>query len=220
MWNNGMTSTSINVTPTTATTYTVTAINGSCTDDTTITVHVNPLPVAGVSNDTTIMQFQSAPLHGSGGTSYQWSPPTDLSCTNCPNPTATPMYTTNYIVTVKDANGCTSTDTVTVYVTPIECSDPYLPNAFSPNGDGANDVLKIYNKVPQCIKDLHLWIYDRYGEMIYETTDPAFEWNGVYNHGILSHSSEANSEVFVYRMTVTVYPNRELKKAGNISLIR
>ena len=212
MWSNSSTATSVTVNPASATTYTVTAINGNCTD--------NALPVANAGNDTTIMQFQSSTLHGNGGINFQWTPSSDLSCSNCQNPIATPMSTTTYTLTVTDANGCTSTKAVTVNVTQIECSDPYLPNAFSPNADGDNDVLKIYNKVPQCIKELHLWIYDRYGEKIFETTDPAFEWNGVYNRGILAHSSEANTEVFVYRMTATVYPNKEIKKSGNISLVR
>jgi gliding motility-associated-like protein len=121
---------------------------------------------------------------------------------------------------VTDANGCTSTATVTVNVTPIECTDPYLPNAFSPNGDGDNDVLKIYSKVPQCIKDLKLVIFNRYGEMIYETYDPAFEWNGVYNRGILAGTSEAGTEVFVYYLQATIFPNKKINKKGNISLVR
>jgi len=219
-WSNGATTTSITVAATATATYTVTAINGNCFDDTTITVNVNPLPIANAGADTTIMQFQSATLNGSGGINYQWSPSSDLSCSNCPNPTASPMTTTTYMVTVTDANGCTSSATVTVIVKTIECPDPYLPNAFSPNGDGDNDVLKIYNKVPQCIQDLKLVIFNRYGEKIYETTDPAFEWNGVYNRGLLAGTSEAGTEVFVYYLQATVFPNNKINKKGNISLVR
>jgi len=219
-WSNGATTSSISVNPATATTYTLTAINGNCTDQTTITVNVNPLPTASAGTDTTIMQFQSATLNGSGGIGFQWSPSSDLSCSNCQHPVATPMTTTTYTLTVTDANGCSSTSVVTVNVTPIECNDPYLPNAFSPNSDGENDVLKLYNKVPQCVKDLHLVIFNRWGEKVFETTDTGFEWNGVYNRGILANSSEAGTEVFVYRMDATIYPDKKIKKTGNISLVR
>lgn len=102
--------------PTGTTTYTVTVGSGSCTpatDAVTITVLTAPLANAGV--DDTICQGGSTVLNASGGGTYSWSPSTNLSCTNCFNPTANPATTTTYTVTV--SNGyCTASDAVTIRV--------------------------------------------------------------------------------------------------------
>ncbi|MBI4929431.1 MAG: gliding motility-associated C-terminal domain-containing protein [Bacteroidetes bacterium] len=219
VWNTFATTTSITVSPNASTNYSVVATNGACSDTAFISVTVNPTPTASAGTDTTIMQFESTTLNGNGGTSYQWFPPTDLSCLNCQNPSASPNATTTYIVIVTDANGCTAIDSVTIFVTPIECNDPYLPNAFSPNGDGENDVLKIYSKVPECIVDVKLVIYNRWGEKVFQTEDPTFEWDGTYNRAILNNHL-AGTEVFVYKLEVTVFPDKQFKKTGNISLVQ
>ncbi|TAL58358.1 MAG: hypothetical protein EPN85_11785, partial [Bacteroidetes bacterium] len=166
-WSNGATSASISVNPSTATSYTATAINGNCSAAASITVTVNPLPTANAGNDTTIMQYQSATLNGSGGTSFLWAPSTDMSCYTCQNPVASPMATTTYTLLVTSSNGCTAIDIITVTVTEIECNDPYLPNAFSPNEDHENDKLKIYINAIQCVTDFKLVIYNRWGEKIF-----------------------------------------------------
>lgn len=220
MWNTFATTPSITVAPNASTNYSVIVTNGACSDTAFISVTVNPTPTANAGTDTTIMQFQSTTLNGNGGTSYQWTPPTDLSCSNCQSPTASPEVTTTYYVIVTDANGCTSTDAVTVIVTPIECTDPYLPNAFSPNGDGENDVLKVYVKVPECLVDLKLVIYNRWGEKVYETEDKNFEWDGIHNSGMMQGAEVSGSAVFVYRLDLTIYPDTPFKKVGNISLVR
>ncbi len=218
-WNTTSTNASISVSPSASSTYSVIATNGACSDTASYSLTVFPLPVASAGSDTTIMQFESTTLNASGGISYQWVPPLDLSCANCPNPIASPQTTTTYYVVVTNANGCTAVDTVTIFVTPVECNDPYLPNAFSPNNDGDNDVLKIYSKVQECIQDMKLSIFNRWGEKVYQTEDKTFEWDGTYNQAILNNHL-AGTEVFVYRLVVTVYPDKVIRKTGNISLIR
>ena len=90
----------------------------------------------------------------------------------------------------------------------------FLPNAFSPNGDGENDTLKIYYGNMNRIKTLQLVIYDRWGEQIFETTDKNFTWNGTYNDKML------NTQVLVYALHVEFIDQKLLDKKGNISLIR
>ncbi|MEM6318518.1 MAG: gliding motility-associated C-terminal domain-containing protein [Bacteroidota bacterium] len=105
--------------PTQTTTYTVqvTDANG-CTDTDEVTVFVIPPPTVNAGNDQTICAGNSVRLTASGATRYNWSPTTGLSNANLSNPIANPTQTTTYTVTGTDANGCTDTDQVTVFVQP------------------------------------------------------------------------------------------------------
>jgi len=124
-WGSGPASAVITVCPDTATTYTVTVTQTGCTDASvaSITVTVNPLPAANAGNDTTICQWASVQLNGSGagvnGT-YSWSPVNYLtSPVNISNPFATPSDTIVYFLTVTDTNGCINVDSVTLNVLPF-----------------------------------------------------------------------------------------------------
>lgn len=108
-----------NATPTSTTTYTVqvTDSNG-CVESGFVTVTVLPLPLVNAGPDVFLCSGSSIPLNATGANSYQWNPGTGLSCTNCPDPVASPTVTTIYAVTGTDLNGCQSTDNITVSVTP------------------------------------------------------------------------------------------------------
>ncbi len=136
--------------------------------------------------------------------------------------TVSPSVTTQYCVIVTETNGCTDTSCVTVFVGPIDCISTgplYLPNAFSPNGDGENDFLQIYFGNFNCINTFKLVLFDRWGERIFETSDPAFKWDGT-----LKGESE-NSAVFSFYMEATYLSPSTFNKMpdvrkGNISLVR
>lgn len=107
-------------TPTVTTTYTIAGVSADgCADTGTITVTVNPLPIINAGADDTICIGTPTVLIPTGGVSYVWSPATGLSCTVCPNPSASPTATTTYVVTGTDVNGCVNTDTITVHVNPL-----------------------------------------------------------------------------------------------------
>lgn len=110
--------------PATTTTYTVigTDMNG-CSDTATVTVVVNPLPPVNAGPDKAICIGKSTLLQANGAVNYTWSPSTGLSCTNCPNPTASPTSTITYTLTGTDANGCVNTDSITVTVNPLPTID-------------------------------------------------------------------------------------------------
>lgn len=106
-------------TPTTTTTYTLTASSTGCTpvtDQVTITV-ITMVADAGV--DQTICNAANAQLNGTGGGNYSWAPPGGLSATNIANPIANPTVNTTYTLTVTDANGCSDTDDISITVTSI-----------------------------------------------------------------------------------------------------
>ena len=103
--------------PTTSTAYVLRVTdNNTCVDLDTVNVTVNPLPLANAGNDTTICVGGTATLKATGGVSYQWSPTTGLSNPSASITAAQPSINTTYTVTVTDANGCQSTDAVTVSI--------------------------------------------------------------------------------------------------------
>ncbi|MCB0400849.1 MAG: gliding motility-associated C-terminal domain-containing protein [Flavobacteriales bacterium] len=103
--------------PTTNTTYTVTVSDtNSCSDTASVSVTINPLPVVDAGPDLWLCEGDSIQLNGSGAIGYSWSPGGTLSDSTIANPMASPLDTTNYVLTGVDANGCTNTDTVTVIV--------------------------------------------------------------------------------------------------------
>jgi len=205
-WNTGATTASIFVSPTVTTSYSVLVSVGTCTATAAGTVAVQPTPVASAQGTT--IPGSSTSLTATGGTTYTWVPATGLSNPNISNPVASPVQTTQYCVYVTNAAGCTDSACITVDYT---CKDIFVPTAFSPNNDGVNEVECVLG---DCFTDLQFAIYDRWGEKVFETTDPSICWNGVYK------SSLMNTGVFVYFLKATLLNGTAVEKKGNISLIR
>jgi gliding motility-associated-like protein len=173
------------------------------------TLVVHPIPELEATGDTTILLGTFTPLQATGGNAYHWSPKTGLSCTNCPNPIAAPERTTTYYVNTKGDNGCTAMDSVTVLVdTDLHI---YIPNIFSPNGDGQNDVLYVMGKG---IKTMHFLIYNRWGEKVFETTDLSQGWDGTYKGEILQPA------VYVFMIDAILETGQRLVKKGDVTLIK
>ncbi|MCX6294754.1 MAG: gliding motility-associated C-terminal domain-containing protein [Bacteroidetes bacterium] len=191
--------------------YTVTVTDSlGCTFITSGTVSTIGGPTVNAGADVTITSGSSIVLSGTAsiGATYSWTPPTALSCDTCASPIASPTQTTTYILTVT-LGGCSSSDTITVFVEE-DCSELFVPNVFSPNGDGANDSLKIYGG---CIENLEFVIFDRWGEKVFETTDPAIAWDGTL------HGRRLDAAIFVYYLNATI-KGIEVKKHGNITLVK
>ena len=168
----------ITVTPTTSGTicyiYQVNGTNAGCIDRDTVCVNAEPLPIANAGIDVTIFEGNSTVLNASGGGSYLWSPSTGLSDTTISNPTATPIVTTTYTVTVTSAFGCVATDSVVVTVLP----KIVFPNGITPNGDGSNDVwiIDFIEEYPNNMVE----IYNRWGELLFHADGYKQDWNGTY----------------------------------------
>jgi gliding motility-associated-like protein len=208
-WSNGETADSIMVTIISDTTFSVIGFYGNCSDSASISLTPTPLPVITISNDTTILHGNSVTLVASGGTSYSWEPSFGLSCTTCPNPIASPEDTTTYCVTVTQ-NGCSDTACVTVRID-FTCGDVFVPTAFSPNGDGNNDCLQVYGN---CVEDMVFQVYSRWGELVFETSNPDDCWDGTHR------GKEMNTAVFVYILTAVLRDGQTVQLKGNVSLIK
>ena len=195
---------------TTSGTYvdTYTSIYG-CDSLVTTNLTVHPLPLAFAGNDTTVGYNSTITLNGSGGTTYTWSPSTGLSCSNCANPSVTITGETTFYLTVTDANGCSSTDQVTIFMD--DSFVFFVPNIFSPNGDNENDVFYVRG---QGFKSISINIFNRWGQKVFESDDVNNGWDGTFN------GQEMNTGVFVYYINLELFNGEKIQKQGNITLVR
>jgi len=209
IWNTNETTTSINVTPTSITSYSVSVSNGVCASTASITI-VPQGPIVSAGPNVTITGGNSTQLSGSGIGTYNWTPSNGLSCNNCTNPIANPLQTTTYTLTVTDSNGCSAKSAVTITV---ECGDFEVPNAFSPNGDNQNDIF-ILQGWGNRTKEISFQIFNRLGEKVFESNNVSLGWDGNYN------GTPLNSAVFVYVIKAELYCGETIVKKGNITLIK
>ena len=186
------------------------ASNSFGSDTITDTITVHPTPTVNAGNNVTITLGDNTILNATGSNgSYSWTPPTWLSCPTCPSTTSTPEETITYTVIVVDSNGCSASDQVTVF---IEFENViWVPNIFSPNGDGSNDILYVRGKG---VADLNFFVYDRWGEKVFETTSLDIGWDGKFR------GKDMNKAVFVYYLEATFIDGSKVTKKGDVTLIR
>lgn len=162
-------------TPTNSTYYTVTITSATCpTKVFHAQVNVHPLPIPDAGPDVTINEGETTTLQASGGSTYFWFPTVAMRYAYSANPDVEPILDQTYFVGVVDEWGCTSYDSVRVFVNPSDVVVIY--NTFTPNSDGDNDTWYIGNiqKYPNC----RLSIYNRYGQEVYSKTGYQNDWNG------------------------------------------
>jgi gliding motility-associated-like protein len=211
LWSTGDTTSTISVMPNDTNTYSVQVGDvGGCSDSTTFTISVTPLPIINAFNDTTIILGQSTSIFVQSGTSnYSWTPSDSLSCTSCASPIANPTETTTYCVETTE-NGCINSACVTVTVDAL-CGELFVPNAFSPNGDGNNDCLKVYNN---CLETVLFRVYSRWGELIYESENIDDCWDGTNN------GSELNTGVYSFTVSAQLINGEVRELKGNTTLFK
>ncbi|MBI5218967.1 MAG: gliding motility-associated C-terminal domain-containing protein [Bacteroidia bacterium] len=171
--------------------------------------------VHATADDIVIYSGQSTTLHAIGTNNgfYEWEPVLYLDNPSLQNPVATPQYTTFYQVWLTDYTGCMNTDTVTIYVKDVFCAEPYIyvPNAFTPNNDGNNDILYVYTNMAD---EIYFAIYDRLGDLVFVSTVVTTGWDGTYK------GKELGSAVFIYHLKVTCFNGEIFEKKGNVTLLR
>lgn len=155
---------------------------------------------------------RSANVNVPGGTSYQWTPCVDLSACNTASVTITPQTNRLYTVAATNAMGCTDTLLLTVKKAG-DTSDVYVPGIFSPNNDGVNDVFRIHPSVHPA--GFILEVYNRWGAVVFKTTDPRLAWNGELN-GIPQPAG-----MYVWRIKYNGGEGcPDTKKKGTVMLVR
>lgn len=198
------------ITPTGTTTYTLTATLGTCTQQRSFTLNVFPGATANAGPDVSIIAGDSyqIPATGSAG-SYLWTPSTGLSSSTVLNPNATPAATTTYTLRVTNPQGCIATDEVTINVIPY-CIKPM--EAFTPNGDGINDLWLITNG--NCLISAKAQVFNRYGSKVFESNDYKNTWNGTYEGKPLPDGT------YYYVISFKLINGRTEYLKGNLTILR
>ncbi|MFL5754647.1 MAG: PKD domain-containing protein [Bacteroidia bacterium] len=199
---------------TTTTTYTVIITDAHGCRDTTNVIAFVQQPPPHVVFDTSIVIGQTAVLNYPfiSGLSYQWDPIDYLSCSTCPNPTTSTLVDMHYDLNVTDNLGCYNEKSLyDIHILPVSSLD--VPSAFTPNGDGVNDI--VYVDGWGIKKLLYFRIYNRWGELVFESTDIHVGWDGTYK-GV-----PQNVETYVYQASGDTYiDEKPVTKKGYVKLIR
>jgi gliding motility-associated-like protein len=200
-------------------TYTIIAQDAYGCDTSFSIVVPEPLPatVQILPGDSTITAGTTLQLYTSFGPysidsirSYSWSPGTGLSCIDCSGPQVSPYSNVStYTVLVTYNQGCTASASVQITVN----GEPpvYVPNAFTPNGDGVNDVWYVYGTG---IKDMKAMIFDRWGEKVFESDDQSIGWDGTFRGQMQS------PDVYIYLVNIVYLDGTTTSKQGSVTLIR
>jgi gliding motility-associated-like protein len=190
--------------------YQVFPISPCLNDVSVVTLIIDHTPnFAGAGLPYHILINTSTVLNGSGGVDFEWTPDYNIENSNTQNPTVTPLVNTTYSVSVTNANGCADTASIRIFV-----DDPniLIPNAFSPDGDDINDMLRaIYIGMEQID---YFRIFNRWGEKVFETTDMTIGWDGKLN-GIMQPMG-----TYIYQVSGRSIPGKIITQNGNITLLR
>lgn len=188
-------------------------LSAEATDGCTTTIAENVLANqahANAGNDTVVLPNSLFQLHGSGGVSYTWSPTTGLSNPDISNPTGSINESQTYLLNVATAEGCN--DTASVTVTIFKGSAIYVPTAFTPNGDGLNDIISPYLIG---IKTLYYFtIYNRWGRQVFSTNEMNKGWDGNLR------GQPSNPGVYAWMLEAVDEIGKVYKLRGSFVLIR
>lgn len=197
-------------------TFSVVTLPSPAGCDTLLEISVSPLPqpTMQLPADTTLKIGGSLTLNAqaSGYSSLMWSPSSGLSCDDCLSPEANPVETTLYSLQATNANGCTAVDEVLITVL-NECF-LYIPNAFTPDGDGTNDVF--YPRTDPCVKHvLSFAVVNRWGKTVFarsdfEPNEATLGWNGE-NHPM---------DVYLWKAALEYVDGRVERVTGEVTLFR
>lgn len=209
-------------TPPVTTLYRVVGFDGfGCFTDTGfIKITVGPNPTLNLGPDITTTTGTTLTFNPviTGGpiVNWAWVPPaTGLSCTNCPNPSVTVKDNSYYVLNISNNYGCITSDTIQIFVF-CKSAQVFIPNAFTPDGDGLNDVLMVRGK-GIIVKTFR--IFNRWGELVFEKTnfdpnDPKYGWDGKVR-GV-----PATPDVFVYTADVICDNGVIYTYKGNSTLLK
>jgi len=208
-------------TPQTTTTYSVIGKDSkSCFSDTASTiVNVFPYPTLQIKDSNITIEAGSEyhvdALGSDDITYWQWSPPSGISCTNCSQPVIKPAATQTYAVNVHNVAGCSVEKHVTITVL-CKGQNLFIPNTFSPNGDGMNDYFYPRGK-GFSVKSFR--VFSRWGAIVYERNNfspnqQTYGWDGTYNGKALQ------ADVYVFIAEIMCENGTVISSKGNITLLR
>ncbi|MHB1920823.1 MAG: PKD domain-containing protein [Chitinophagaceae bacterium] len=189
------------------------------TDTATVNVQIEALPQVNAGNNQTVPVGSQVQLRASGSSDiidWQWTPPDFLSCTNCQNPISLPKRNLTYQIKVTNGFGCMNQSEVSIH---LICSQGvvFIPNTFTPNGDGMNDIFYPRGRGIKLIRFFK--IYNRWGQLVFEKdnfniNDKSAGWDGTFKGQILS------PDVYVYESEMVCDTDEPFLIKGNVTLLR
>ncbi|MBA3662643.1 MAG: gliding motility-associated C-terminal domain-containing protein [Bacteroidetes bacterium] len=194
--------------PTVTTVYYVNVANNVyCPATASVVVVVNPLPSVFAGNDTIFNLDEPMFLNASGTGTLSWIEGENVWCRICPNSQIMAQRSNCYTIQAINNYGCKATDIVCIEVTTD--FGVYIPNIFTPNGDGLNDVFLVYG---YSIFDVTMDIFDRWGEKIFTSKDQTMGWDGTYK------GSNCKTDVYVYKVSYKGLNGKRYAKTGHVTL--
>ncbi|MBK6379299.1 MAG: gliding motility-associated C-terminal domain-containing protein [Chitinophagaceae bacterium] len=183
--------------------------------DDVVLLTVSPPPNLFAGNDTTVainqpLQLFGVDINNTGFNNYTWSPNYGLNNPFIINPVAILNRDITYSLTAQNANGCIGVDNIKITV--FEGPEIYVPNAFTPNSDGKNDILKA---IPIGLKEFkYFTIFNTYGQLVFTTKDPAIGWDGNFK------GAKQGLGTYVWIAEGVNYKGTQLQRKGTVILIR
>lgn len=208
-------------TPSTTTTYRVIGRDSdNCFSDTAdIPVRVYPYPVVDAGPDIHVSAGSTVRLNPTVSpdvTQYSWKPVYNISCPTCKDPVVSSGNDTEYTLEAKNEGGCATKDVVRIFVT-CNSGNLFIPNTFSPNGNGVNEYFYPMGKGIARIKSFR--VFNRWGEVVFERSDilpnnPSYGWDGTFR------GRKLTTDVFIYTCDVVCENNTVLTYKGDVTLLR
>jgi gliding motility-associated-like protein len=191
-----------------------------CSDTAIKIIYVSPPPTATpVQDPVTIISGAGTDLlmnYTGNIASYNWLPDYRLTCNDCPSPFANPQFTTTYTVELEDVYGCKNSGEITVVVV---CNNLnfFIPNTFSPNGDGQNEVF--FPRGTGLFHIRSMTVFNRWGQVVFDKkhlmpNDPTAGWTGVFK------GQKASADVYVYMIEIVCDNGVVIPVKGNVTLLR
>ncbi len=174
-----------------------------------IPLTVSATPVAPTIKLNDLVNITLSNSYNDAAAQYEVWPDYGLNCTTCDTFNAQPYQTTDYYVTVTDVLGCKGSGTFTVTVD--QALPLFVPNVFTPNGDGANDTWAVFT---QAVKLFNIKVFNRWGEKVFEADGTEQNWDGTYQGRPLPPG------VYTYQGNVVYLNNNTLPLKGTVTLLR
>lgn len=211
---------SIVVTPFISDTFIVHTTGNCVVDSPQIYITVHPDPVITLEPSVQVLGGQPYQIATVGLGSVTWSPPTGLSCTDCPNPIATPEETTTYFVLLRDRFGCEDTARITINILCDKGNAVYMPNAFAPipeNNGQRNGYFYPQGRGVRLLKFMH--VYNRWGEMVFNAQNVPINrlengWDGTFK------GKPMPADVYMWQAEFECSTGEKFSLNGNVTLIR
>ena len=212
LWPDGSTESNITFTPEKDTILTVIVKNFCSSDTISKIITVNPLPITTMTPADTLIILQESVTLTITDTdltrSYLWTPNTYLNCDTCVSLISTPNESITYTIITTDTNGCINSR---ICYIDVQIPDLFIPTGFTPNGDGINDIVFVRSLD---ISSMSFQVYDRWGGLVFETSDQTVGWDGTFR------GKDLDFGVYVYKFEATLLSGKQVKQSGSITLFR